>query len=76
MFLDQFLDFMILVLVVAAIVSGIVGDIEDTIAIVVIVLLNAVIGFVQEVRAGGAEEDGGDQRHGAAHWRTPSRARR
>jgi len=51
MFLDQFLDFMILVLVAAAIVSGIVGDIEDTIAIVVIVLLNAVIGFVQEVRA-------------------------
>jgi P-type Ca2+ transporter type 2C len=51
MFLDQFLDFMILVLVASAIVSGIVGDIEDTIAIVVIVLLNAVIGFVQEVRA-------------------------
>ncbi|WP_420474926.1 cation-translocating P-type ATPase [Noviherbaspirillum sp. ST9] len=51
MFLDQFLDFMILVLVASAIVSGIVGDIEDTVAIVVIVLLNAIIGFVQEVRA-------------------------
>ena len=51
MFLDQFLDFMILVLIASAVVSGIVGDIEDTIAIVVIVLLNAVIGFVQEVRA-------------------------
>ncbi|MHB8880556.1 MAG: cation-translocating P-type ATPase [Thermodesulfovibrionales bacterium] len=51
MFLDQFKDFMILVLIAAAIISGIVGDPEDTIAIVIIVLLNAVIGFVQEYRA-------------------------
>ncbi|MBI4683584.1 MAG: cation-translocating P-type ATPase [Nitrospirae bacterium] len=51
MFLDQFKDFMILVLIAAAIISGIVGDPEDTIAIIVIVLLNAVIGFVQEYRA-------------------------
>jgi len=51
MFLDQFTDFMILVLIAAAIVSGVIGDLKDTIAIVVIVLLNAVIGFVQEVRA-------------------------
>jgi Ca2+-transporting ATPase len=51
MFLDQFKDFMILVLVAAAIVSGIIGEPSDTIAIVVIVILNAVIGFVQEYRA-------------------------
>jgi Ca2+-transporting ATPase len=51
MLLDQFSDFMILVLIAAAIVSGLVGDPEDTIAIVVIVVLNAVIGFVQEYRA-------------------------
>ena len=51
MFLDQFRDFMILILIAAAVISGIVGDPEDTIAIVVIVLLNAVIGFVQEYRA-------------------------
>jgi Ca2+-transporting ATPase len=51
MFLDQFRDFMIIVLIAAAIISGIVGDPEDTIAIVVIVILNAVIGFVQEYRA-------------------------
>jgi Ca2+-transporting ATPase len=51
MFLDQFRDFMILVLIAAAIVSGIVGELTDTIAIVVIVVLNAVIGFVQEYRA-------------------------
>lgn len=51
MFLDQFKDFMIVVLIASAVVSGIIGDLSDTIAIAVIVLLNAVIGFVQEYRA-------------------------
>ena len=51
MLLDQFSDFMILVLIAAAVVSGIVGEPADTIAIIVIVLLNAVIGFAQEWRA-------------------------
>lgn len=51
MFLDQFKDLMILVLIAAAIISGIVGEAVDTIAIIIIVLLNAVIGFVQEYRA-------------------------
>ena len=51
MFLDQFTDFMILILIAAAVISGVVGDLEDTVAIVIIVILNAVIGFVQEYRA-------------------------
>ncbi len=51
MFLEQFNDFMILILIVAAVISGIVGSPKDAIAIVVIVVLNAVIGFVQEIRA-------------------------
>jgi Ca2+-transporting ATPase len=51
MLLDQFTDFMILVLIAAAIVSGMIGDPPDAIAIVVIVLINGVIGFVQEYRA-------------------------
>jgi len=51
MLLDQFSDFMIIVLIVAAVISGFVGDAEDTVAIIVIVILNAVIGFVQEYRA-------------------------
>ena len=51
MFLEQFKDFMIIVLIVAAIISGIIGEPSDTIAIVVIVVLNAIIGFVQEYKA-------------------------
>jgi len=51
MFLDQFKDFMILVLIGAAFISGLIGDVTDTIAIAVIVVLNATIGFVQEYRA-------------------------
>lgn len=49
--LDQFKDFMILVLIGAAVISGIIGEPSDTIAILVIVILNAVIGFIQEYRA-------------------------
>ena len=51
MLLWQFADFMIMVLLVAALVSGIIGEPQDTIAILVIVLLNAIIGAVQEFRA-------------------------
>jgi len=47
----QFTDFMILVLVIAAVISGIVGEPQDAAAIVVIVLLNAVVGAAQEFRA-------------------------
>lgn len=56
MFLDQFKDFMILVLLAAAVISGIIGEPADTAAIVVIVLLNAVLGFTQEYRAERAME--------------------
>jgi Ca2+-transporting ATPase len=51
MFLDQFKDFMIMVLIAAALISGIIGELVDTLAIVVIVILNALIGFIQEYRA-------------------------
>jgi len=56
MFFDQFRDFMILVLVAAAVVSGVIGEPADTTAIIVIIILNAVIGFTQEYRADKAIE--------------------
>ena len=49
--LDQFRDFMVLVLLAAAVLSGFIGELADTVAIVVIVLLNAAIGLTQEWRA-------------------------
>ena len=51
LFLNQFKDFMILILIAAAILSGIMGDLTDTIIILVIIFLNAIVGFVQEYRA-------------------------
>ena len=51
MLVDQFTDFMIAVLLIAAVVSGMIGDVTDTIVILVIVVLNAVVGFIQEYRA-------------------------
>ena len=55
-FLDQFKDFSIIVLIIAAIVSGVVGiqqgeGITDTIIILIVVLVNAIIGIVQESKA-------------------------
>ena len=55
-FIAQFKDFSIIVLIIAAIVSGIVGvaegeGITDTVIILIVVLLNAVIGVIQESKA-------------------------
>ena len=51
LFLAQFKDVMILILLAAALVSGFIGELQDTIVILVIVLLNAIVGYVQEYRA-------------------------
>jgi Ca2+-transporting ATPase len=50
-FLDQFTSKLVLILIAAALISAFVGDFKDAIAILAIVLLNAVLGFVQEHRA-------------------------
>ena len=48
--LDQFTDFMIVVLMAAAVLAGALGDLADTLAILVIVLLNGLVGFAQAWR--------------------------
>jgi P-type Ca2+ transporter type 2C len=51
LFLLQFKDTMILILIGAAIVSGLIGEIKDALVILIIVVLNALVGFLQEYRA-------------------------
>lgn len=51
LFLNQFKDFMVLVLLAATAISGFLGEYADAITIMIIVVLNAVLGFVQEYRA-------------------------
>ena len=51
MMLSQLSDFMILILIAAAIISGIIGDLTDTIIILAIIIINAIVGFIQEYRA-------------------------
>ncbi|MDP1605420.1 MAG: HAD-IC family P-type ATPase [Rhodocyclaceae bacterium] len=50
-FLDQFKNFLVIVLIGAAVLAGAVGELKDSIVIVIVVLLNATLGFFQEHRA-------------------------
>ena len=50
-FLDQFRSSIVLILVVAAVIAGAVGDLKDTVVIAVVLVINAVLGFVQEAKA-------------------------
>nr|WP_307334771.1 calcium-translocating P-type ATPase, SERCA-type [Caldalkalibacillus uzonensis] len=49
--LGQFKDFMVLVLLIATLISGLLGEYTDAITIIAIVILNAILGFIQEFRA-------------------------
>lgn len=50
-FFNQFRDFMIVVLIAATLISGLLGEYTDAITIMAIIILNGVLGFVQEVKA-------------------------
>lgn len=50
-FLEQFKDLLVIILIVAAIVSGVTGAWESTIVIIAVILLNAILGTVQHVKA-------------------------
>ncbi len=49
--MNQFKDFMVLVLVLATLISGLLGEYLDAITILAIIIMNGLLGFVQEFRA-------------------------
>ncbi|HMQ26586.1 MAG TPA: HAD-IC family P-type ATPase, partial [Acidimicrobiales bacterium] len=51
LFLDQFRNPLVLILVGAAVLAGLVGDLKDTVVIAVVLLLNAILGWAQEMKA-------------------------
>lgn len=50
-FLEQFKDLMVIILIVAAIISAFTGNLESTAVIIVVLILNAILGTVQHVKA-------------------------
>ena len=54
MLVDQFRSSIVVILALAAVVAGVVGHVKDTIVILVVLVINAIFGYVQEGKASGA----------------------
>lgn len=50
-FLEQYKDFLVIILIIAAVISGILGDAESAVVIFVVITINAVLGTVQHLKA-------------------------
>lgn len=50
-FLQQFQDFLVLILIAAAVISGLLGDLESAVVILVVITINAILGTVQTIKA-------------------------
>lgn len=50
-FLEQYKDFLVIILIAAAVVSGFLGDVESAIVILIVITINAILGTVQTVKA-------------------------
>ena len=50
-FLEQYKDFLVIILIAAAIISGILGDIESAAVILIVITINAVLGTIQHIKA-------------------------
>ena len=50
-FLEQYKDFLVIILIIAALISGFLGDLESAIVILIVITLNALLGTVQTVKA-------------------------
>ena len=50
-FFEQFLDLLVIILIIAAVISAITGDLESTLVIIAVIVLNAILGTVQHEKA-------------------------
>lgn len=50
-FIDQFKDLIVIILIVAALISGATGDLKSTIVIIAVLILNAILGTTQTINA-------------------------
>ncbi|CDF73472.1 Hypothetical calcium-transporting ATPase [Lactobacillus acidophilus DSM 9126] len=50
-FLEQFKDLMVIILIIAAVISAFTGELESTLVIIAVLILNAVLGTVQHIKA-------------------------
>lgn len=50
-FLKQFADFLVIILIIAAIVSAALGDVESSVVILVVITMNGILGTVQTIKA-------------------------
>ncbi len=55
-FFNQFKNLMVIILLIAAIISGVLGEFKDAVIIFIVVFLNAILGLIQENKAEGALE--------------------
>lgn len=76
LFLSQFIDVLIFMLIIAAIASYIIGNHLDAIVILVVVIINSIIGFIQEYRAENAMEKLKSLVHTDAHVRREENLKR
>lgn len=50
-FLEQYKDFLVIILIIAALISGFLGDLESAVVILIVITINAILGTVQTVKA-------------------------
>ena len=51
LFLEQFKDFLVIILIIAAVASGFMGDVESAAVILIVITMNAILGTVQTIKA-------------------------
>ena len=50
-FFEQYRDFLVLILIASAIISGVLGDMESALVILIVITINAILGTVQTIKA-------------------------